>query len=180
MYDNAIPTSDVAVVVFWVLFAPVYFLLAPFIPAIERGVKRFFNRYGDALADAVLFLPMLAFSIGRLAISPFAWLLSRVRAWLDPSKEYRRYLGRRLAAEPPRSGLTAYEEYAAEINEIPDRHTRMMLRQTLRYYMPRPSAGAAIQAREDAGKSRAPLGLVRCLKRGEMPYSPRLKFLADI
>lgn len=88
---------------------------------------------------------------------------------LNPAAERRRELGRYLAALPPHSGLTAYEEYLAEIDALPSGPARQCLRHNLARMMPRPSARVVAKARARRGRSRAPEGLIRCLLNGVKP-----------
>ena len=163
---NAAPIYWVLSVVFgWLALALVWPL-----------VERVWARYGEAavraavrLAGTEIPMPPVAVEVCASAGRGVARIVSAVRYCLNPAAERRRQLGRYLASLPRHSGLTAYEEYEAEINALPPGPARQALRYNLSRMMPRPSARLIERARAMRGRSRVPEGLVQCLLRGEKP-----------
>ena len=148
------------------LVAPVVLLIA--YQFVEPVALAFWRRYGEAvkrLANTEVPIPPVVFEVCGCV----ARVASAVRYCVNPAAERRRRLGRYLASLPRHSGLTAYEEYEAEINALPPGPARQALRYNLARMMPRPSARAIERARAMRGRSRVPEGLVRCLLRGEKP-----------
>lgn len=139
---------------------------------VEPVLLAFWSRYGEAvkrLANTEIPVPPVVFEVcGRVACA-VARVASAVRYCLNPAAERRRRLGRYLASLPRHSGLTAYEEYEAEIDALPPGPARQALRYNLSRMMKPPSARAIEKARAMRGRSRVPEGLVRCLLRGEKP-----------
>lgn len=168
-YDNPVDPAGEFVVAAFVLGVPAYFLFMWLVyPWVERGAVAFWSRYGEAvkrLANTEVPIPPVVFEVCGCV----ARVASAVRYCVNPAAERRRRLGRYLASLPRHSGLTAYEEYEAEINALPPGPARQALRYNLSRMMPRPSARAIEKARAMRGRSRVPEGLVRCLLRGEKP-----------
>ncbi len=105
----------------------------------------------------------------RCVVAPFDMVISWVRMRIDPAAEKRRKLGRYLAALPPHSGLTYYEEMANDIAALPPGPAKMAVQAYFRKVAP-PSAACIAKARSQRGKPRVSRGIVNALLRGEVPY----------
>jgi hypothetical protein len=149
----------VGVIVGWAVLAPCW-------PLVESAARRFV-RCLDTLLDWLAMLRAPAFVVA--ACAAFGRVAAGVRYVLNPAAERRRRLGRYLAALPPHSGLTVYEEYEAEINALPSGAARSALRYNFERMFPKPSAATVERARNMRGRARVPAGYVRCLLRGEKP-----------
>lgn len=89
---------------------------------------------------------------------------------LDPVVAQRRELGQYLASLPLRSGLTAYEEMARDIDALPAGPAKAAIRDYFRKNVAPPSRECVERARAKQGLPRVPAGVVNALLRGEVPY----------
>jgi len=108
----------------------------------------------------------------RCVYAPFDLVLHWVRMWVNPAAEKRRELGRYLAALPPHSGLTYYEEMANDIAALPPGPAKMAMQAYFKKVAP-PSAAQVAKARRLRGKPRVARGMVNALLRGDIPYAMR-------
>lgn len=162
-YDTPNPCGAWVVAAFVVL--PVAWLLCGNLVCL--AVLRLWRRLRRPVL-AVLLRPVSAPSVVVAVGAAFGRGLSWCRSLIDPDAERRRVLGARLAAEPPRNGLTIYEEFEREINALPSGAMRLALRQNLRSMMQDVCTSPAVvaRARRSAGQSRAPSWVVAVLRRG--------------
>ena len=108
----------------------------------------------------------------RRVVAPVDMVISWVRMRIDPAAEKRRKLGRYLAALPPHSGLTYYEEMANDIAALPPGPAKMAMQAYFRKVAP-PAAAQVAKARRLRGKPRVARGMVNALLRGDIPYAMR-------
>jgi len=172
--DNPFEHEAELTLVFFAIVAVVLWL--PLSPVVNAVASRFWLRYGAAIKSLakleVRLLPssvVAAFEALANRVSyAVGFALSEIRLFLDPAAERRRRLGRYLAALPPHSGLTAYEELELEINSLPAGVGRLLLRKQLKQ-LPKPSASEIARARAMRGLPRARPGLVNRLLHGQVP-----------
>lgn len=156
IYDAAPVAPDALTVAVWAGAVVAAWVILPRLP------WRRLYRWLDSVE-----VPMPRF-VGRVAD-----LVERVRAAVgrvvNPEGEELRAMGRYFASLPPKSGLTRYEEYAAEIEALPPGRERLVARAMLRR-SPRPSATAVALARGRAGEPAVDPKIVKLLLQGVKPY----------
>ena len=157
----------------WSTIVPCVVVLWPLIMAawafVDWAARRLWRRYGAAI-QRVAFAEIRLECVDRAFAAARAVVVNARSRFVFTAAGRRRELGRLLAAEPRHSGLTLYEEFEAEIKALPPGPARSALRRYLRNRVGRPSADLIAKARRKRGETRCPEGIIRALKRGEVPY----------